>query len=119
MVPSTYKHDVINLPWAETSHKKTLSCGPNHIKTLHFKPPLSEYLLYSCKETLSYGPIHIQTLCFKSPLGRHLSQVNTQSWSQPQINTVFYLNLPETGTSLLEVPDTFPASRESACERFN
>ena len=55
MVPPTYKHCLINLPWAETSHKKTLSCGPSHTKTLHFKSPLSKYLLYSCKEILSYG----------------------------------------------------------------
>lgn len=30
-----------------------------------------------------------------------------------------FLNLPETATSLIKVPDTFSASRESAYERFN
>ena len=122
MVPSTYKHCVLNLPWAEPSHKKTHSYGPNHIKTLQFKPPLSKYLLYSCKETLSYGPIYIQTLHFKPPLSEYLlySCKETLSYGpNHRYNKHFFLNLPEMGTSLIKVPDTFSVPRESAYKRFN
>lgn len=37
----------------------------------------------------------------------------------PTTDKYSFLNLPEMGTSLIEVPDTFSASRESAYERFN
>lgn len=88
--------------------------------------------LNSCKQTPHIG---------EQKLG--ILKKDTQLWSHPHTNTVFqislretpfisehsvmvpttdthcFLNLPETATSLIKVPDTFSASRESAYERFN
>ena len=81
------------LPWADTSHNRTLGHGPSHTQTLHFQPPgisetplLSGLLLTVPVDTLHLHRLHTdcfpldckQSLCFPS------ARANTRMLAKPR-----------------------------------